>query len=94
MGITQKALGAGVPVVVVPFGRDQFETAQRVKSAAAGVHLPARRLTARRLRDAVEQALTLRAGAERVAEAYAAAGGAVAAADAIEEVSDRLTSVA
>ncbi|HEY1689117.1 MAG TPA: nucleotide disphospho-sugar-binding domain-containing protein [Solirubrobacteraceae bacterium] len=84
MGITQKALAAGVPVVVVPFGRDQFETAQRVKAAGAGVHLSARRLTAPRLLEAVEQALRLRPGAERIGRAYAAAGGAMAAADAIE----------
>lgn len=31
MGITQKALAAEVPVVVVPFGRDQVETARRVE---------------------------------------------------------------
>src|SRR5262249_19684932 len=41
MGITQKALAAGVPPCVVPFGRDQFEVAMRVDVAQAGSRLPA-----------------------------------------------------
>ena len=41
MGITQKALAHGVPVVAVPFGRDQPEVARRVEVAGAGVRLPA-----------------------------------------------------
>ncbi len=84
MGATQKALAHGVPVVVVPFGRDQLEVARRVEVAGAGVRLPARRLSPERLRTAVEQARTLRHGAERMADAFAAAGGPAAAADAIE----------
>jgi MGT family glycosyltransferase len=85
-GITQKALAAGVPVVAVPFGRDQFEVARRVEVAGAGVRLPAPKLRADRLRAAVRDATGMRAGAKRVADGFAAAGGAVAAADAIEEL--------
>lgn len=84
MGATQKALGRGVPVCVVPFGRDQMEVAQRVRQSGAGVSLSARRLTPARLRDAVREARTCAAGARRIADAFAAAGGPVAAADAIE----------
>ena len=40
-GATQKALAAGVPVCVVPFGRDQLEVARRVEVANAGTRLPA-----------------------------------------------------
>jgi UDP:flavonoid glycosyltransferase YjiC (YdhE family) len=36
MGATQKALAHGVPVCVVPFGRDQLEVARRVRTAGAG----------------------------------------------------------
>jgi MGT family glycosyltransferase len=86
MGITQKALAAGVPVVVVPFGRDQLETARRVELAEAGVRLTPRRLTPARLADAVGAAIECREGALRVSRAYAAAGGAPAAADAIEVI--------
>jgi MGT family glycosyltransferase len=86
MGITQKALAAEVPVVVVPFGRDQLETARRVEVARAGVRLSPRGLTPERLTDAVRTALTRREGAQRVSRAYAAAGGAAAAAEAIEAI--------
>jgi MGT family glycosyltransferase len=84
MGITQKALAHGVPVVAIPFGRDQPEVARRVEVAGAGVRLPVRRLTPERLREAVRRATDQRAGAERIAAAFARAGGAAAAADAIE----------
>jgi MGT family glycosyltransferase len=89
MGITQKALAHGVPVVAVPFGRDQPEVARRVEVAGAGVRLPLRRLDATRLRQAVHEAMQLRSGAERVARAFASAGGAASAADALEEISPR-----
>lgn len=89
MGVTQKALARGVPVVAVPFGRDQPEVARRVEVAGAGVRLPARKLTPSRLRDAVRRAVALRAGAERVAAAFAAAGGAPAAADVLESLMRR-----
>jgi MGT family glycosyltransferase len=85
-GTTQKALAAGVPVCVVPFCRDQFEVARRVELADAGVRLTPRRLNPRRLRRSVRDAIAKRAGAERVAGAFALAGGATAAADAIEEL--------
>ena len=84
MGTTQKALAHGVPVVAVPFGRDQPEVARRVETVGAGVRLPARRLTPKRLREAVRRAIELRPGAERIASAFAGAGGASAAAEALE----------
>ena len=85
-GTTQKALAAGVPVCVVPFCRDQFEVARRVEVADAGVRLTPRRLNPRRLRRSVRDAIAKRAGAERVAAAFALAGGSAAAADAVEEL--------
>jgi MGT family glycosyltransferase len=85
-GITVKALSAGVPVCVVPFCRDQFDVARRVEVAGAGVRLHHRRLSVHRLRNAVDRAMTKRAGAQRIARAVARAGGPSAAADAIEEL--------
>jgi MGT family glycosyltransferase len=84
MGITQKALNAGVPVCVVPFGRDQLEVARHVEQAGAGTRLVPRRLTPERLRVAVREAMARAPGARRVAEGFRSAGGAPAAADAIE----------
>jgi MGT family glycosyltransferase len=90
-GATQKALAAGVPVCVVPFGRDQLEVARRVEHAGAGTRLPATRLNAERLRGAVREAIAMRAGAERVAEGFADAGGAARAADLVEALNERRT---
>jgi MGT family glycosyltransferase len=84
MGATQKALARGVPVCVVPFGRDQLEVARRVEVAGAGTRLPASRLRPDRLRAKVRAAMAKAEGARRVAAAFAAAGGPSAAADAIE----------
>jgi len=85
-GITQKALAAGVPLCVVPFSRDQFDVARRVEHNNAGVRLHHKRLNPARLRAAVRLAMTRRAGAERIAEAFAHAGGPTAAATAAEEL--------
>lgn len=84
MGITQKALTAGVPACVVGWGRDQLETGRRVEVAGAGSFLPQKRLDVERLRAAWRQARGRRAGAERIAAAIAAAPGAAGAADSLE----------
>jgi MGT family glycosyltransferase len=84
MGITQKALAAGVPVCVVPFGRDQNEVAAHVRASGAGVSLRPSRLRPDRLRAAVEQARARKDGAERVAAGFRSAGGVRAGADALE----------
>jgi MGT family glycosyltransferase len=75
MGIVQKSVVAGVPVAVVPFGRDQPEVARRVVESGAGVKLASRRLTPERLRDAVRQAIAKRAGAEAAGARLRAEGG-------------------
>ena len=86
MGITQKALTAGVPVCTVGWGRDQLESGRRVEVAGAGVLLPRKKLSAERLRDALATARGRRAGAERIAAAIAAAPGAAGAADELEAI--------
>ncbi|MET0788082.1 MAG: nucleotide disphospho-sugar-binding domain-containing protein, partial [Cellulomonas sp.] len=84
MGGTQKALAHGVPVCVVPFGRDQLEVARRVEVSGSGTRLPVSKLDPERLRAAVRAAMGCADGARRVAEGYRAAGGVAAGADAIE----------
>ena len=84
MGATQKALAAGVPVVTVPFGRDQLEVARRVEVSGAGVRLPAAKLSPDRLRAAVVEAMGRRPAAQRLAKALADAGGARKAADEVQ----------
>jgi MGT family glycosyltransferase len=84
MGATQKALARGIPVCVVPFGRDQLEVARRVEVAGAGTRLPAGQLRPDRLLAKVREAMTKSEGARRVAQGFTAAGGPCAAADAFE----------
>lgn len=86
MGITQRALASGVPVVVVPYGRDQLEVARRVEHAGVGVRLPAKRLDREALAAAVREASALREGAVRMAGHISEAGGGRAAADAVEDL--------
>ena len=84
MGITQKALAAGVPLCVVPFGRDQFDVAARVAAVGAGTAVMPDALGVASLRAAVDEAIGMRAGAQTMATALAATGGAAAAATALE----------
>lgn len=84
MGATQKALARGVPVCVVPHGRDQFEVARRVEVARAGTRLPAAKLTPSRLKAKVLQAVSMAAGARRVAEGFKATGGVARGAEVVE----------
>ncbi|HEU4738227.1 MAG TPA: nucleotide disphospho-sugar-binding domain-containing protein [Solirubrobacterales bacterium] len=89
MGITQKALAYGVPVCVVPWGRDQLDVAAHVEEAGAGVRLPRRRLSAARLAAAAIAAEACAPGAARVQAGYEATGGSGAAAGALESLAGR-----
>lgn len=84
MGSTQKALVRGVPVCVMPYGRDQFEVARRVEVSCSGTRLPAKKLDPARLKAKILQAMSMTAGARRVADGFTAAGGVVHGADLIE----------
>lgn len=89
MGITQRALAKGVPVCVVPFGRDQLEVARRVERAQAGIRVPSKKLSPDVVANAVQQTRMLRPGAERVARAFGEAGGDEHAADLIESLAKK-----
>jgi MGT family glycosyltransferase len=72
-GTTLKALAAGVPLVCIPMGRDQPDTAARVTARGAGVRLP-KTASERRLRRAIERVLgdpSIRAAARALAAAIA-----------------------
>jgi len=83
MGTTQRALAAGVPVTVIPWGRDQKETARRVEASGCGTMLPQNKLNAERLRDAIQGAMNCQKGAATIAQAFKEAGGAKRAVKAI-----------
>lgn len=88
-GATQKSLAAGVPAVVVPFGRDQSEVGRRAEASGAAVMLSPKRLTPERLRAAVRKAITLKPAAVTLAAKMAAEGGAPLAADRLEALQSR-----
>ncbi|WP_405219273.1 glycosyltransferase [Agrococcus sp. Ld7] len=85
LGVTQKAIAHGVPVVAIPYGRDQMEVAARVEHAGVGVRLQPSRLTPERLRAAVRKARGMRARAAAVGADLAALRGAARAATLIEQ---------
>lgn len=85
MGATQKALARGVPACVVPYGRDQFETARRVEVAQCGTRPPAEKLSPQRLRAKVLEAMTMTDGAKQVAAGFAATGGVARGTDPFEQ---------
>jgi UDP:flavonoid glycosyltransferase YjiC (YdhE family) len=86
MGITQKSLAHGVPVVAVPFGRDQPEVARESRSpgpASGSPHansIPPGSAPPCTALSACAQA------PQRIAAAFAAAGGPTAAADVLEQL--------
>jgi UDP:flavonoid glycosyltransferase YjiC (YdhE family) len=84
MGATQKALSRGSPSASYRSAVTSWRSRARVVHAGAGTRIPAKRLSAGRIRDGVPAAAGLRAGAMRVAEGFRAAGGAPAGADAME----------
>ncbi len=86
MGITQKSLAQGVPVCVVPFGRDQHEVARRVANAQAGLRCPVKKFNSSTVARLVEQTKGCTPGAQKIAQAFRTAGGSQRAADVVEEL--------
>ncbi|WP_274555349.1 glycosyltransferase [Streptomyces spiramyceticus] len=84
-----EALAHGLPLVVAPIRDDQPIVAQQVEAAGAGVRVRFGRARAGELRDALEAVLddpAHRHAARRIQASFAAAGGAVAAADRLEKL--------
>jgi MGT family glycosyltransferase len=84
-----EALFHGLPLVVAPIADDQMLNAHTVVSAGAGIRVRYGRVGSTGLRRAVSAVLDepgYREAARRIAGSFEAAGGAPAAADAIEEL--------
>jgi MGT family glycosyltransferase len=82
-----EALANGLPLVVAPIRDDQPVVAQQVVRAGAGTRVRYGHLSPRSLRDAVERVLgepQYRIAAARIRKSFESAGGASAAADALE----------
>jgi UDP:flavonoid glycosyltransferase YjiC (YdhE family) len=84
-----EALAHGVPLVLAPIRDDQPIVAEQVAMAGAGVRLRFGHARADHVGRALDRVLTepsFTASARRIADSFAAAGGASAAADALAEV--------
>jgi zeaxanthin glucosyltransferase len=84
-----ESLAEGVPVVAVPRGNDQPGVAARVADRGAGIVVPARKLTAVRLRHALESVLhreSFRLAAQALQQEMRAIDGKFEAAHIIEDV--------
>lgn len=82
-----ESLANGLPLVVAPIRDDQPVVAQQIVKAGAGIRVRFGRLSPAALRDAVTRVLHepgYRQAAERIRGSFSAAGGASAAADALE----------
>ena len=87
-GTTLKALAAGVPLVCLPMGRDQNDTAARVVAAGAGVRLSPKASVAK-LRAAVQKVLRedhFRVSARRLAARIGEEPGAAGAVAELESM--------
>jgi UDP:flavonoid glycosyltransferase YjiC (YdhE family) len=86
VGLVQKAVAAGVPLVIVPLGGDQPEIARRVVELEAGVRISPECLSSRRLRVAVRDAMVGRGHDRGAASRLRASGSPEAFADVAEEL--------
>ncbi|WP_262402429.1 glycosyltransferase [Actinomadura sp. CNU-125] len=87
--IVGEALGGGLPMVLAPVRDDEPVIAGQVERAGAGIPVRFARVTPGELRTALGEILTdpaYRDAAGRVRDAFAAAGGAAAAADRLEKL--------
>jgi MGT family glycosyltransferase len=88
MNTTLESLSNGVPMVAIPIANDQPGIAARLAWSGAGEVVPLSRLSAPRLRAAIQRVLTedsYKNNASRLQDAIAHAGGVRRAADIIEQ---------
>ena len=91
-GTVLASLSAGAPVVVVPSESDQLDSARRAADSGAGICLPRRKCTARKLRAAIEEVLgnpSYKENARRMSAELARYRGGERAAELLEELAGR-----
>jgi UDP:flavonoid glycosyltransferase YjiC (YdhE family) len=89
IGTTAQALRAGKPELIVPFGHDQFDNANRVQLLGAGESLARERYTAANIERVLERLLqqpSYTDAAARLGEQVRSERGSESAADAIERL--------
>jgi MGT family glycosyltransferase len=88
-GTVLASLSAGAPVVVVPSESDQLDSARRAADSGAGIYLPRKKCSPRRLRAAVEEILgnpSYKKNAQRMSLELARYRGGERAAELLEEM--------
>jgi MGT family glycosyltransferase len=88
MNSTNEALYFGVPLIILPQSADQPIIAEQVASRGAGIRLSMQTLTARQLREAVDQMLSassFKTAVATIRESFRKSGGYHCAVDAIFE---------
>ncbi len=88
-GSVMAGLNLGIPMVAVPTEWDKPEVAQRLVQTGAGVQIPPRKLTPKRLREAVELVLrdpSFRKNAQRIQGSFQRYGGPGDAVKLLEEL--------
>jgi rhamnosyltransferase subunit B len=89
IGTTSESLRAGVPILAVPWGHDQFDNSERIKRLGCGTILSRRRYTAKRVASAIQELVSnavISVKAASIAETIRAEDGVAAACDAIERI--------
>ncbi len=89
MNTTLESLARGIPMVAIPIANDQPGVAARIAWTGTGLVIPPRRLTPKKLRQAVTRVLaepSFAANAARLKDAIARAGGVSRAADVVERL--------
>ncbi|MBQ7568509.1 glycosyltransferase family 1 protein [bacterium] len=86
LGVTQKALCCGVPVLAIPHGRDQVEIGQRLRHLKAGNSLHISQLTASSLRENLESTIACRPYAEELQQEFSHYDSASTAASIIDHL--------
>lgn len=87
MGIVQKSLCHGLPVLVVPFGRDQPEVARRVTEAGVGRSLSPSKADPSRLRQEFLKTVGMAERTKAIGERFKEAAATGRFADTLEELS-------
>ncbi|PCK19945.1 UDP-glucosyltransferase [Bacillus pumilus] len=89
MNSVNESIHYHVPMVVIPFDKDQPMVAKRLTELSAARALDKEQLTAKRLRDTVDAVLksnTYRAGIEKIEESFQTAGGTEKALHVIDQL--------
>ena len=86
LGLVQRSLSYGVPVLAVTYYRDQLEVGQRLKECKAGTALPSSQLTAQNLADNLSKAIACESGARDMQSVFTELDSSIAVQNIVQGV--------